>query len=315
MDEDQELKRLKQKLDEKNITKEEYDIEKDDIYDRARKLDKLKKSLDKKEIDNISYNKESYEIINRSQNEEKIIENLENKKSHANSRLKIYFKAIAFVFIIFIITSGIIGAFEAIRASKISQHTITNVNKANLPDPIQGTTSGEINVNIDGTDIRIEKLAAYTIYGKVVSIHDYTLKHDLYDKLSPLDFTIAYGEGIDAADKLNFSTNSDRMVAFRPKNDSDQEWFKQNADIIKTKISNNHLIHANSEIKDLLLQVRVGDYVKLKGYLVGVYSDKYDPWVSSLSRDDHNHFYMNPSADKDSSACEIMYVTEIDWLE
>ncbi len=315
MDEEQELKRLRQRKDNNEVSAEEYELERIDIIDRNQKLYELKRQLEDGEIDGATYNKLSYVIINRSKNEEKTIEDLDNKKSHAESRIKIHFKVIIGITILLVFVFSIIGAFEAIRASKISSHIITGINKENLPDPVQGTTSGEININIDGTDIRIEKLASYTIYGKVVAIHNYTLKKTLYEKLSPVDFAIAYGEGIEIAERLNITTNSDRMAAYRPKNDSDFEWFNKNYELIRTKLSNNHLIHANDEIRDLLLQVRVGDYVKIKGYLVGVYSDQYDPWVSSLSRDDNYHFYMNPSADKDSSACEIIYVTEVNWLE
>ncbi len=313
MDEEQELKRLKQKKDDNEISSEEYELEKSDIRDRDHQLSELKQQLKNGEIDGITYNKLSYEIINRSKNEEGTIEDLENKKSHAESRIKIHFKAVIGITIVLAVVFGVIGTLEAIRASKISSHTITGINKENLPDPVQGTTSGEININIDGTDIRIEKLASYTIYGKVVSIHDYTLKKTLYEKLSPVDFTIAYGEGIPASEKLIFSTNSDRTVYPKLKDDSDADWVKQNQSIINSKISNNHLIHANDEIRNLLLNVRVGDYIKLKGYLVGVYSDQYQPWVSSLSRDDYKTLYMNPS--KKEYRCEIIYVTEVDWIE
>lgn len=313
MDEEQELKRLKQELNNQDITEEEYELRKIDIMERSQKLEGLKKSLKNKKISGAEYNKESYEIINRSKNEEAKIEEQSNKRDHENSRIRIYFKTIIAITIICATVFGVIGIFEAIRTSKISQHTITNINKENLPDPIQGLTSGEINLKIDDTDIRIEKLAKYTIYGKIVALQNYTLKNDIYAKLSPVDFTIAYGAGIEYAEKLNFSTNSDRMVVYRVKNENDQNWLNQSKKTIAEKITNNHLIHANNEIKDLLLQVRLGDYVKIEGFLVGVYSDKYQPWISSLSRDDTKSVYMNPS--KELGWCEIIYVTDINWLE
>ena len=313
MDKEQELKRLKQQLNNKDITAEEYELRKIDIEERDRLLYELKLQLDSGEIDGKTYNELSYKIINRSKNEEAKIEDLKNKKEHKDNRLKIHFKVIATITIICAIIFSTISIFEAIRSAKISKHIITDINKQNLPDPIQGTTSGEINVNIDGTDIRIEKLAGYTIYGKVVAIHNYTLKNTLYEKLSPVDFTIAYGEGIEFAEKFNFTTNSDRMVGFNVKNTEDTEWFNSNLSYIMSKISNNHVIYANEETKDLLLQVRVGDYVKMEGYLVNVYSDKYPAWNSSLSRDDTISPYMNPI--KKLGYCEIIYVTEINWIE
>ena len=315
MDEEQELKRLRQKKDNHEITLEEYEIERMDIEEREYLLEELKQKLENHEIDNRTYNKLSYQIINRSKNEEQEIEDLENTKSHAESRIRIHFKTIIGITIIVVTILSIISVFEIIRASKISPHIITGVNRQNLPEPTQGTSHGAIYTEIDDTGIEIEKLAAYTIYGKVVSIHNYTLKKDIYSKLSPVDFTIAYGEGIEFTEKLNFSTNSDRTVYLRVKNKDDEAWFRQNQDLIFSKISNNHMLYADEKIKDLLLQVRVGDYVKIKGYLVNVKVDGYPDWTSSLSRDDHNHHYMNPSADKDSYACEILYVTEINWLE
>ena len=69
--------------------------------------------------------------------------------------------------------------------------------------------------------------------------------------------------------------------------------------------SNNHLIPCDENIKRLLNEVKYDDCIRIEGYFVEVvvndHGQKYLPWRSSLVRTDHR--------------CEIIYVTNITWLE
>ena len=77
---------------------------------------------------------------------------------------------------------------------------------------------------------------------------------------------------------------------------------------IKTSLSNNHCIPANEQIRKKLLKIRKYDLVTIKGKLVSVEKEGMAPWTSSLSRDD------GPGWGK-LVGCEIIYVTEIDFLK
>lgn len=64
-----------------------------------------------------------------------------------------------------------------------------------------------------------------------------------------------------------------------------------------------HMIPADDDIKERLLNVRVGSIVQLKGVLVGVQMGGRWVWVSSLSR-----------TDTGNGACEIVWVKEFSVL-
>ena len=72
--------------------------------------------------------------------------------------------------------------------------------------------------------------------------------------------------------------------------------------------SNNHLIPCDNKNKKLMDSIKEGDFVRIEGYLVNVYCKKSDEsyfnWNTSTSRNDTGN-----------GACEIVYVTNITWLE
>ncbi len=81
-----------------------------------------------------------------------------------------------------------------------------------------------------------------------------------------------------------------------------------NPDYVSTHCSNNHLIPADNAIKRKIKRLKKGDHVRIQGYLVNVDAEnsagKVYLWDTSVSRDDSG-----------DGACEIIYVTNIQWLD
>lgn len=73
---------------------------------------------------------------------------------------------------------------------------------------------------------------------------------------------------------------------------------------IETQSANTHIIPATAAVAKQLDQVKTGDLIRLHGDLVEIKGQDGWVWRSSLSR-----------SDTGQGACEVMRVTQIDWLE
>lgn len=73
---------------------------------------------------------------------------------------------------------------------------------------------------------------------------------------------------------------------------------------IETQSANTHIIPATVAVAKQLDHVKEGDLIRLKGDLVEIKGQDGWKWRSSLSRNDTGQ-----------GACEVMRVTQIDWLE
>ena len=77
---------------------------------------------------------------------------------------------------------------------------------------------------------------------------------------------------------------------------------------VNTCSSNNHLIPANDVIKREIKKIKRGDYVEIKGYLVDI----------NGSNSGDGSFYWNSSKSREDTgdgSCEVIYVTDIEWLD
>lgn len=72
---------------------------------------------------------------------------------------------------------------------------------------------------------------------------------------------------------------------------------------IETSSANMHLIPASDEIENKLDHVRVGQIVRLRGYLVQVAASDGWRWISSLTREDTG-----------GGACELVWVEELNSI-
>jgi hypothetical protein len=143
-------------------------------------------------------------------------------------------------------------------------------------------------------DALLTPLANFDITARVLARKTY--QDGKTGDLMPVDFALGWGKMSDSAVLKNFHFKlADRFF----------HWTIDSASIpreeIETHSANLHLIPASSAILDQIQQVRVGNIVHIKGWLVK--AERKDGWsiMSSLTRNDTG-----------DGACEVVYVKEID---
>lgn len=158
--------------------------------------------------------------------------------------------------------------------------------------------SSPVQINTNAADIQLKEftlspLAKYEIEARVLSREDYSFGTDA--ELSPTDLAMGWGPMSDEAvlSKVEISQGN-RFFYWRV------EEFPIPQHDIEIHASNMHIIPATDFVKRQLKDVRKGQLVKLKGYLVEVKRADGWHWRSSLSRDDTGN-----------GACELMYVSEL----
>lgn len=155
-------------------------------------------------------------------------------------------------------------------------------------DPVQNEIDSALAIERD--DYRITPLAEFQIRAKVLGRESYFSGREA--DISPLDLALGWGrmsdedilEGIDIS-------QSGRWYRWR------SEAFPIPRREIETHSANMHLIPADEIVEDTLDDIREGQVVELKGYLVRADASDGWRWVSSLSRDDTG-----------ARACELVYV-------
>ena len=188
-----------------------------------------------------------------------------------------------------------------------------DLNKDLIPDPIQNNIKHELfTEKIRGVDINITKLATYDITGKVEAIEKYSTNRianilsfkgkNVIDFISPIDLTLSWGE-IALRKNSNkiyanqYYMNTERIVWYEWNSELERDYTR---DYIRSHISNNHLISLNNGIRRELEKVKIGDVVRICGYLVDVKTSNNIRWgPSSMKRTDGgNH------------SCEIIYIED-----
>ena len=178
---------------------------------------------------------------------------------------------------------------------------------AGIGEPVQTEASGSAKMNLDGYDITVTYKYSYNIAALVVSTHDYA-ENDIGDKLAPTDVALAWGKVAALNGSVDFHwSHSGRFIRWSLP--SSEELAKVGSEAeVDHSVSNNHLIAANESIKKRIKKIKEGDYIRIKGYLVNVDGVKSDGtsfyWYSSTSRDDTG-----------DGACEVIYVTDVEWLD
>lgn len=142
--------------------------------------------------------------------------------------------------------------------------------------------------------------AEYTLKGVVKSKKKYS---DYPSQISSYDLALAWGELNDEEieDFITYS-QSGRWYYYRYKSGT-----PVSGDYIAEHSANVHIIHKNEEILDQLNNIKEGDFILLKGYLVDVdfteiQSDSL--WKTSLTR-----------SDTGDGACEILYVESVTIID
>jgi hypothetical protein len=184
----------------------------------------------------------------------------------------------------------LLAGFIYFTHNKLEQRRLASIGPV-ANQNIQESTDAQA---IQWADYVIEPVARYEIRAKVLSTERYRFGREA--DLSPVDFALGWGPMSDntVTEKLNI-TQSNRWYYY--------SWSDSppiDPAIIVRSSANTHLVPADDNVRDILLNVRSGEIVKLKGYLINIKHPDGWSWRSSLTREDSG-----------AGSCELMWVKEI----
>lgn len=178
---------------------------------------------------------------------------------------------------------------------------------AGIGEPVQEETTGGTTKKIDGYDVDITYKYSYDIEALVVRTETYS-GSELVDRLSPLDAALAWGKVAEYNTKIDFNWSQSRRWYYWEVSDSSVLAPVGGSAYVNRHSANTHLIPSSATVSDKVKKIRRGDHIRLKGYLVNVDARKSNGetfwWHSSTTRNDTG-----------DGACEVMYVTKVEWLD
>lgn len=156
-----------------------------------------------------------------------------------------------------------------------------------LSSPYQKMLATPVVFSIKG--FKLEGVAQFNLKAHILGIKEY--KNDNKSAIAPMDMVAGWG----------LMSNPETLKFLRiTQNNRQYHWFSSSRHLLRQDIETNsaniHIIPANPDIKNLLLQSQPGQTVQLKGYLVNVYGNSLQ-WKTSLTREDTGE-----------GACEIFYI-------
>jgi hypothetical protein len=164
-------------------------------------------------------------------------------------------------------------------------------------EPSQSKTSERpFDVTFSDVEYRVEPEFAYELVGMIVSFrhHDENSRmHRLADDhLNMLDICVVWGDNTDGAElsKLDFWNG---IFTCNVKTRDQAAW--ESFDMYQ--LSNNHLISADPYIRDEVRAIRIGDQIRVRGYLANYTNPQGGTRGTSTTR-----------LDTGDGACETIYV-------
>ncbi|MBR0134538.1 hypothetical protein IJM16_04765 [Candidatus Saccharibacteria bacterium] len=179
--------------------------------------------------------------------------------------------------------------------------------KAGILTPTQIETIGSQPIQGDGWSGFVRYRAKYTVWGLVMNNTSYN-SDSLYDKMSPLDIGLAWGEMAENNHLIKWVRGYRHVTASI--NAYSGMFIRQDDEKLFKQYSNNHLIFTDPELLKKAQGLQLGDYVKIQGYLVDAEAHKSnEPAIkynlyTSLTRDDEG---------EDSR--EVILVTKLEILD
>jgi hypothetical protein len=171
-------------------------------------------------------------------------------------------------------------------------------------EPKQSATSKlAFDVAFNDVGYRVEPEYDYDITGMIVSYRhhdDNSRMHRLAnDHLNMLDVCVVWGNNTSTAqlDKLEF-WNGIFTCNVRTSDQVAWDSFDMN------QLSNNHLISDNDRVRDQVKGIKIGDQIRVRGYLVGYSSAGVGKRGTSTTR-----------TDTGDGACETIYVERFDIVQ
>ena len=154
-------------------------------------------------------------------------------------------------------------------------------------------------VSQGGVDYRVEPLYSYVIEGIVVSLQQHDgdrMLHRIWkDHLNVADLCVVWGHNASGVDLSEFDFWNGQFTCFVQTN-SNLAWASFRPD----QLSNNHLLSDDSWVRDRIQDLRIGDQVRLKGYLARYsHGNGFERGTSTTRTDTGN------------GACETLYVEDV----
>ncbi|MBQ9198923.1 MAG: zinc ribbon domain-containing protein [Lachnospiraceae bacterium] len=178
---------------------------------------------------------------------------------------------------------------------------------AGIGEPVQEEAYRYFEKEINGYEVSIYANYSYEIEALVVHTKNY-YGFGLDDRLAPRDIALAWGKVAEYNDKINFHWSQHGRWVYWKVNSYDELDDIGGEDYVACHLSNNHLIPADKSVKRKIKKIKKGDHIKITGYLVNVDAEnergKTYFWNSSTTR-----------YDTGDGACEVIYVTDIVWID
>ena len=178
---------------------------------------------------------------------------------------------------------------------------------ASFADPVQTPATGQAEKKEGEYDVKITFLYNYELSGIAVSTKRY-IGTSIGDRLAPKDVAMAWGDVAKHNNTINFHWSQSGRWYMWQADSYDEIAPVGGVEGVNTHSANNHLIAADNTVAKDISRISEGDYIKITGYLVNVYAEtdggRYFTWNSSTSRHDTG-----------DGACEVIYVTGVEWLD
>ena len=209
---------------------------------------------------------------------------------------------------------------KVVMAASIAAAAVAWWMKDELPPParLQAELTAEprqvkvsrppIDTRVDGVDYRIQPRYSYDMSALVVSLHDSDSWLDYAHK--------AWNDHVNLVDLCVIWGGSAKNGAYRRISFSNDQWWCHWSTrspeaweaLDQSEVANNHMVTDDPAIARALRKVRIGDQIRVRGYLVNYTTFKNGvptgTRVSSESR-----------TDTGNGACEVLYVESLDLLD
>ncbi|MBV1883966.1 MAG: hypothetical protein KUG82_20165 [Pseudomonadales bacterium] len=178
----------------------------------------------------------------------------------------------------------------------------TEINSALSQEPIQRQTKKPpSSFQYFDRLYNIRPVADYELWGLVVSHNNTSGMGDIYHdetSLDTKDLCVLWGE--------NLANNQFRSATF-----SSTAWtchleYPAGISLNLQQVSNNHLITDSDDIRQKIEGIRIGDQIRLKG------------WLVDYQENQNSHFWRKTSINREdlgNGACEVVFVQEIEVIE
>ena len=173
-----------------------------------------------------------------------------------------------------------------------------------LEDPVQKKTRKQpFEVRYNNIPYKVEPQYSYDISGLVVSFRHHDGNSRMHsrggDHLNMLDVCVVWGKNVQNPMLRKFKFWSGIFTCF-VKSDSATQW----QTFAMTQLSNNHLLSDREVIREQVQGIRIGDQIRMQGYLAKYSNPGGYSRGTSTTRDDDG-----------DGACETIYVESFEILK